>query len=138
MSLVRDAHDALIRFARCEWATRVPWLMIDSELCEMVGSLPVGTTLSEAIPEAFGALAPASVAAAPSSVPPVVVAPPSSPPSAPSARAPTLSLDTSSHSHGQTRVLVPPARTASVKEITTKGHLSSNRELDVGAGRFLD
>ena len=112
MSLVRDAHDALIRFARCEWATHMPWLMIDSELCEMVGSLPVGTTLAEAIPEAFGASVPSADVAASPSVPPVIIAPPSVLP-ATSARVPTLSVDVSSRPRGQARVLVPPSRTSS-------------------------
>jgi hypothetical protein len=113
VALVRDAHNALIRFATREWAIIAPWVMLDMELCGLVGSLPEGTTLAEAIPEAFGASALTTVAAAPSSVPPVVIAPPSASPSAASAWAPTLSLDISSRLHGQARVLVPPSRTAS-------------------------
>jgi hypothetical protein len=111
-ALVRDAHNALICFATCEWAALVPWLMIDTELCEMVGSLPEGTTLAEAIPEAFGASAPSADVAASPSAPPVVIAPP---PVllAISTRVPTLSVDISSRPRGQARVLVPPSHTSS-------------------------
>jgi hypothetical protein len=113
VALIRDAHNALIRFATREWAELAPWVMLDAELCELVGSLPEGTTLAEAIPAAFGAPDPASVAAPSSAIPPVVVAPPSALPSATSSRAPALFLDTSSRARGLTRVLVPPSRTAS-------------------------
>ena len=113
VALVRDAHNALIRFATREWAIIAPWVMLDTELCGLVGSLPEGTTLAEAIPEAFGASAPPADVAAPSSVPPVVIAPPSAPPSAASVRVPTLSLDISSRLRGQPLVLVPPSRASS-------------------------
>jgi hypothetical protein len=113
VALVRDAHNALICFTTREWAVIALWVMLDTELCGLVGSLPERTTLAEAVPEAFGASALTTVAAAPSSVPPVVIAPPSASPSFASARAPTLSLDISSRLHSQACILVPPSRTAS-------------------------
>jgi hypothetical protein len=112
VSLVRDAHDASIRFATREWAENVSWLMLDDELCAIVASLSAGVTLAEAYPEEFRSPAPVA-AAAPSSVPPVFVAPPSSPAPAVSAPSQPLLLGTPSLSRGLSPVLVPPARSAS-------------------------